>query len=206
MKLKYFLTACLCAVFLFGTNDAVAQYGKKKKKRTTTEKSKSSDSQTRDYFDESGGFKHKMWYGGGLTFQIFSTGPSSSQMVLGLSPMAGYKIGDIFSVGARTSVNYAEIFQNGTNPRALFIGVGPFARVKFSDAIFAHAEYEFRFEAELNDRANTFPDTDNLYLGAGFNSPIGNGWGFEIMLLYNFGEERDDIVPIEYRAGGNWNF
>ena len=192
MKIKYVVAAFMCFTFVFlVTQDAYSQSRKKRKRPAKDE-----------YFDESGGFKHKLWYGGGLNLQL-----SGNTLLLGVSPMVGYKISDRFSVGPRAAINYIEGFSDGTNPRALFYGFGPFARAKLSEVIFAHVEYEFVGVSELNNRTiQQFAGTDNFFIGAGYNSLFGNGWGFEIMLLYNLQEDNQNTIPLEYRAGINYNF
>lgn len=159
---------------------------------------------TEDYFDESGGFKHRLWYGGG-----FSLSYTSNVLLIGVSPMVGYKFTDFLSAGPRVSVDYYEVYIDGSNPRLMGIGIGPWVRAKFSETIFGHVEYEYQFTSNLNDAAknryNT-SSTDNFYLGLGYQSSGGGLFGYEILALYNLMEDNEFTVPISFRIGFNYNF
>lgn len=193
-----FFTLMLLFTFVLGISTADAQR-------------RSSDS-TEEYFDESGGFKHKLWYGGGFNFN-FSPIPTSlgnvNTMQFGVSPMVGYKVTDFLSVGPRVSVDYLEIFLEGTNPRYLLWSIGPFVRAKFSETIFAHVEYELQGVSELNDASSIFllnNNGENFYIGAGYQSSGGGLFGYEILALYNLLEDNEANLPITFRIGFNYNF
>lgn len=170
------------------------------------------------YFDESGGFAHRLWYGGGFTLG-FSGNSVSSIFQLGISPMVGYKITNEFSVGPRATLLYllyrAETFTaDGVQSTNLFnYGFGAFTRFKITRSIFAHLEYGFDNEVET---INYDPNTrdwvanrqlqNNAFLGGGFND--GNGvWGYEIYLLYNVLQEDNTLdLPFDFRFGVTYNF
>ena len=71
----------LLFTFVIGVSTAEAQ--RSKKKRNSTE----------EYFDESGGFAHRLWYGGGFNLNFGGNG-GSNQLLIGVSPMVGFKIND----------------------------------------------------------------------------------------------------------------
>lgn len=193
----------LALVIGIGTADA-QNYGRKKKKK---KKKKPKTEKTDDYFDESGGFAHRLWYGGMVNFQIGTVGNGSSALLLGLSPMVGYKFTDYFSAGPRITFNYYEEYLPGDNFKLIELGLGGFGRVKFSPTLFAHIEYEVLSLNELSDFGLEESSQDNFYGGLGYNSAEGAGFGYEIMILYNFLEEnRDTQVPIEFRVGFTYNF
>ncbi len=196
-KITRIFTLLLLFTFVIGVMTADAQRTRKKK-----------DS-TEEYFDESGGFAHRLWYGGGFNLN-FGNGGGANTMILGISPMVGYKINDIISVGPRVSFDYYEIFIDGSNPRYAFWGIGPFARGKFSEAIFAHVEYQIQGVSGLNDASDLFQATvdnrENFFLGAGYQSSGGGLLGYEIMALYNFLDDNEFNVPISFRFGLNYNF
>ncbi|MFT5165907.1 MAG: hypothetical protein ACI8P3_001138 [Saprospiraceae bacterium] len=200
MKISFLLLLAL--VIGIGTADA-QNYGKKKKKK---KKKPPKTEKTDDYFDESGGFAHKLWYGGGLNFQIGNYDNNSNYLLFGLSPMVGYKFTDNISIGPRVSMNYLEIYQPGDNVKVMEWGVGAFGRVKFSQALFAHIEFETLKVDELSDFNLQETNDQNFYIGVGYNSELGNGWGYEFLGLYNFMEEDDFKVPIELRVGVTYNF
>lgn len=194
----------LALVIGIGTADA-QNYGRKKKKKKKKKSEKTE--QTDDYFDESGGFAHRLWYGGMINFQISSTSNNSSALLLGLSPMVGYKFTDNISVGPRVTFNYYEEYIPGDNFKVIQWGIGGFGRVKFSPSIFAHLEYEVLKLDEVSDFGLQEGSENNFYGGLGYNSAGGAGFGYEIMILYNFLEEnRDTQVPIEFRVGFTYNF
>lgn len=98
---KIFLFSLLAAIFTIGfSTDLNAQRygGKKKKKKTKTSK-------TDEYFDESGAFHTKLWYGTGANLQ-FGSFAGGSIFNVGLSPMVGYKITPWLSAGPRISLSY----------------------------------------------------------------------------------------------------
>lgn len=202
-KLFRFATLLLACMLIIGVTDVDAQYGKKKKKK----KKKTTTEENDDYFDESGGaLKDKLWYGGMINFQV-SGQQGSNLLVLGMSPMVGYKFNDRFSAGPRANINFFNFYVEGPNPKYLEWGIGAFARAKIINAIFAHAEYGYEKISHTNGpEIFTLPNgADNFLLGGGYNAS-GGGLGYEILILYNFLEESEFDVPIEYRVGFTWNF
>lgn len=205
----------LCMLFV-GISTADAQYGKKKKKK------KKSDDQ--EYFDESGGFKHKLWYGGGFNLG-FSGGNTQSVFNFGISPMVGYKITEQLSIGPRAVLDYStyKISQFGEVFRAntLSYGGGVFARGKIFQSLFLHTEFELLnepffvgdpngnfFLVDNDNKLITVRETsNNFYIGGGYYSGGGGGLGYEIVLLYNLLEPEDSLnLPIALRFGFTWNF
>ena len=210
MKRIFQLSVLIFAVLLCFNNDAFAQRKKKKKK-----------SETDEYFDESGGFAHRLWYGGnvivGFNGGTNGFGLNESIFTLGLTPMVGYKITDYFSVGPRFTILYqyyrgeiAPGVADGINLTSY--GAGVFSRFKFFREFFVHGEYEYleqAFIADLRDGewvSGTFAQ-DNIYFGAGYNSNAGGAFGYEILILYNFNIP-DNVVrnPFDFRLGFTYNF
>ena len=189
------------------SNEAYAQ---RKKKRSTT---------TDEYFDESGGFKHRLWYGGNLSLNY-----SGNAFNIGISPMVGYKILEPLSVGPRFKIDYYwERLQtfSGTNVdfKSTSYGFGAFTRAKFLQTFFGHVEFEYE-NSEVADRVNgqivadpndasailtTREGRNNFYIGAGYNS--GGEIGYEIMILYNLNHPKDsNLLPIDFRVGFTYKF
>ncbi|MCR9289890.1 MAG: hypothetical protein NXI23_21150 [Bacteroidetes bacterium] len=214
--MKKLLIFSLLAVFFTCafTVDAEAQRrGKKKKKTTTTDK----------YFDESGDFLAKVWYGAGFNLgfnQSSYQGNDFSTFNFGLSPMAGYKISDQFSVGPRFEFAYQgnrisagqntndDIKFNGVN-----LGLGIFSRFKINQTYFIHAEYqqlnEERPTGVINFQTDKFETirewSTNYYAGVGYTS--GGLVSFEGYALWNFAEEfTSSNIPLEIRFGLNYKF
>lgn len=208
--MKRILQLCmLIAVLLMAfQHDAMAQSrGKKKKKQTKTDQ----------YFDDSGGFSHRLWYGGGFNLN-FGGGFGVSQFNIGVSPMVGYKITDNFSVGPRVSVLYTDLRVRDFNNRVYRAGlvdwsVAAFTRYKFLDFLFAHVEYgveriSFTDGTVSGDKLVTGTrQQDNFFIGAGYNSNSGGLWGFEISLLYNvLLPDNSPNTPFDIRFGVNYKF
>ena len=197
--MKKFLLFSLLSIFFITafSDDAYAQRrGKKKKKKT---------SKTDEYFDESG-FANKLWYGGSVPFQI-SQFQGFSRLRIGISPMVGYRVTDIFSIGPRLSIIYNEFYFPGDNPKIMELGVGAFGRAKFTSSLFAQVEFETLNVNEITDLNTGIEGNDeNFYLGVGYSSPMNGAWGYEILALFNFMEEQEDVVPIEFRAGLTYKF
>lgn len=164
---------------------------------------------TEDYFDDKGGFKHRLWYGGGFNLAFGGSNFGGSSMLIGISPMVGYKITDRISLGPRVSVDYQEIFlANITNPRYLYWGVGAFGRARFMESLFAHVEYAYESISPLNDIAGDVNNLDphNFYIGGGYHTSSGGPFGYEILVLYNTTERDTNRLPIDFRIGFTWNF
>jgi len=167
-----------------------------------------------EYFDESGGFAHRLWYGGGFIFG-FNGGTFESLFQVGISPMVGYKLDNNFSVGPRFSVIYTHYraqLLNGevetANP--ISYSVAGFARYKVFRSIFAHAEYELENEGRVNNTVLPFEvdrvQRNNVYVGAGYNSSAGL-IGYEILALYNVNlPENTFESPFSFRFGITYKF
>lgn len=174
-------------------------------------------SDTDRYFDESQGFTHRLWYGGGVILNFLSTGAESA-FTIGVSPLIGYKITDNFSVGPRFSLIYTNYrlqtgFDQVTAANLFDYGVGAFTRYKLFRSFFVHLEYGADKE-EVVSGYNSIDDElvtsrvvrSNAYIGAGYND--GNGLlGYDIYLLYNtLAPENSVRLPIEFRFGLTYNF
>ncbi len=206
MMKRIFQLSLLLLVLLFAFQ--LDSYGQRGKKGSEVDK----------YFDESGGFSHRLWYGGGFTIG-FSGDNISSIFQVGVSPMAGFKVTEEFSVGPRVSLLYllyrAETFTpDGVESTNIFnYGVGAFARYKVFNSIFFHLEYGFDNEVQtINYNPNSREwETgrslqNNAFIGGGFNDGTGI-WGYEIYLLYNVLQEDSRLeLPFDFRFGITYNF
>ena len=190
----------VCMLLAMTQNDALAQ-------RSSTDR----------YFDESQGFTHRLWYGGGVILNFLSTGTESA-FTLGVSPLIGYKITDNLSVGPRFAIIYTNYrlqtgFDQVTSTNLLDYGIGAFTRYKIFRSFFLHLEYGADNEEFVNGY-DSFDDElitgrevrNNAFVGAGYND--GNGiWGYDIYLLYNtLAPENNVRLPIEFRFGLTYNF
>ena len=199
--------------FCLGITTADAQRRKKKRKKP----------QQDEYFDESGSFRHRLWYGGGFNLG-FAGSNNYSVFNFGLSPMVGFKVTEEFSVGPRVGIQYTYIKGTGTDLRThsvspLSYSVGLFTRYKAFSNFFAHLEYGVESEqqiATLNGFLFIDPETNEVfterqnnnrfYGGVGYNS--GGIVAYEILLLYNFIADDQDVIdfPWDIRFGITYNF
>ncbi len=234
LKISYLALAFL----LIGSLTASAQIKPTKKKTeepTEQEESKPSTTTTRssstakkktskstDYFDESGGFKHRLWYGGSFILNLNST-DRASLFAIGVTPMVGYKIIGGLSAGPRLGITYTNIKTTDFAGKVNSVGLtdysaGVFTRYKAFENFFAHAEYEFisqQFAAD-NGQGGILVGADgkpirvregrqNYYAGIGYNS--GGIFGYEIMGLYNFNlPANSPDQPISLRVGFTYKF
>ena len=205
-KVTKFSILALILLFL-GSSSMNAQT-----RRTTKPKEKTQKSDK--YFDESGGFAHKLWYGGGFTLG-FQGGTNSSLFSIGLTPMIGYKITPNFSVGPRVGFVYNSYNLEGyTGASWTDYSAGVFGRYKFLQTFFLQAEYQYANQViTFGEDRSTNPFTivpirssrDNTFIGAGYNS--GGLFGYEIAILYNVNVPAGSFQsPLDIRAGFTYNF
>lgn len=205
MKRIFQFSLLIMALLFCVSNDLHAQRGKKK------------SSKTDEYFDDRGGFAHKLWYGGGISLG-FSGGNFESLFQFGLSPMVGYKITDKFSVGPRVSAIYTNYRYQISNTQVakadpISWGAGAFARYRIIPIIFAHVEYGVENEALFTDIRGTDivvarRTRNNMFLGLGYTSANSSSpWGFEISILYNALLPSNSVEsPFDLRTGITYNF
>ncbi|NOT36166.1 MAG: hypothetical protein HOP11_02180 [Saprospiraceae bacterium] len=182
-------------------------------KKTTKSKSKSKKKEENPFRIE------KFWFGGGFNLQFYQTSLSSSVpgniFEFGLSPLAGYKFTNWFTMGPRLEFNYlGGRFDNNPDViklNAFTYGGGLFARARFLRMFFAHFEYGANSSIEVTGiSANNRLETnrlwqDNLLLGLGYNPEA--TWSYEFYIMYDFLTPSDSPqVPVRYRAGITWNF
>ena len=204
--IKNFSTFLLFLIFILSSNMSFAQKAKSKKLK---------EKETKEYFDESGGFKHRLWYGihfGGSFFQF-----TGNQFQIAPIFSVGYKATDRFSVGLVGKIDYYYERLFLTNGSRLTysttnLGGGAFARFKFVENIFAHAELEatkFQRPIGFDAAGKVLKETlvqQHCYLGGGYRSGM-NNWGYEIMLLYNVLDKPTSVrFPIDIRFGFSYKF
>ncbi len=183
--------------------------------------------ETDKYFDESGGFKHRLWYGGGFNLG-FSGNNSYSQFNVGVTPMVGYKVLPFLSFGPRVGFDYTYIKGETFDGSALIrrssnlttYSMGVFGRAKFLRYFLIHSELNYQsiesafidqlgylaYDAQ-NDKILTQREgRENYLLGGGYNS--GDGLiGYEILFLYNFSiPTSSPQLPWDLRFGFTYKF
>jgi hypothetical protein len=219
LKISFFAFA----IFLLSDTAAFAQRRPSKKtdeptptdgekKEETTRPTRGASKSTDKYFDESGGFKHRLWYGGNLILN-FAGNSYGSAFAVGVTPMVGYKIIGDLSAGPRAGLVYNSQSAFGTRVSWTDYSAGVFTRYKFLGFLFLHAEYGYssQFSGLISPdgkggynavKINRF----NPYLGGGYNSSNGIV-GYEIALLYDPTlANNPNLNPLDIRFGFNYNF
>lgn len=205
-------------VIIFAALNPTSVFGQEKAKKNVDK-----------YFDESGGFKHRLWYGGGFNLG-FSGSNAYSQFNIGITPMIGYKVLPSLSFGPRFGIDYTylkgetiegSVLRGRRSTNLLNYSVGAFGRFKFLKFLFIHAEanyesteraYVDQYSGYLAYDSNTGKiltdriGDENYLAGLGYNS--GDGLiGYEIVGLYNFSVPSDSPrLPFEFRFGFTYKF
>jgi hypothetical protein len=157
-------------------------------------------------------FKDRLYTGGNIAFNATSISGIPIYF-FETSPFVGYKVNPKLSVGV--GAKYIYIGSKQATFKYSVYGGNIFSRYKFTESLFAHAEFEVLRAYNLgsnitsqNERA-TVP---MLFAGAGYNYVIGGKLNFQIMLLYDFIDNINSPYqgsfmfgplgpPIIYRAG-----
>ncbi|MEM1358002.1 MAG: hypothetical protein AAGF89_07380, partial [Bacteroidota bacterium] len=190
----------------------VAQTSREREAREDLDYTSSSEERARDRGP--GDFGSQLWWGTGAQLG-FSATNNTSFFQIGLSPIVGYKINNILSVGPRGSLAYNSYkveFFGGGEQKENFItwSAGAFARAKVFAPFFVHAEYSLVNEREQNFNTGELqPLTRAIpFLGGGISQGGGIGQaGFEILVLFRLsGADRINDSPFEFRSGFNFNF
>ncbi len=167
----------------------------------------------RDRVQRGDSFGSNLWFGAGAQLG-FQAGNNQSFFQIGLSPIVGYKINNIVSVGPRGSIAYNS-FKFATNvgdetEKFVTWSAGAFARAKILGQFFAHAEYSLMNERQRNFQTGELDGVTRAipFLGGGLSQGGGIGAaGFEILLLFRLsGADRIGDSPFEIRSGLNYNF
>jgi hypothetical protein len=186
----------------------------KETKTTVTKKTKQG---TDNYFDESGGFKHRLWYGAGGNLGFNGLQGGGSLFSIGLTPMVGYKIIGGLSAGPRIGFTYTSIKSPGLPAplKLTELSVGPFARFKFLKSFFIQTEHQWLNGykedqyGQLEFDASRKPirqGRQSTFIGGGYNSGMGLV-GYEISFMYDVSLPTDSYKqPYELRFGFNYNF
>jgi hypothetical protein len=139
-KIWGFQISLLVLLLTFGLQQTADAQTRPKSRTTKTTKKK-----TDDYFDESGGFKHRLMYGVQADQGFLSL--FGSDFHVGFDPLIGYKVTNWAALGIVTGLRYdnVQLQQLGTGRlfqySAFTYSYGAFARVKPIKQGFVHFEY-----------------------------------------------------------------
>lgn len=157
-------------------------------------------------------WKSRLWYGGNVMLG-FAASNSYSQFQIGVSPMVGYKITEIISVGPRATLVYNNVGirdiagdVNRVNTATLAAGV--FGRARILRNLFVQGEYIYESQPFVDSNAEVYRlNRANAYAGLGYTTSRGSGWGTEVMITYNLTLPFNTIQsPFDYRFGFTFNF
>lgn len=156
-------------------------------------------------------FSDNLWFGGGTQLG-FQSNNLASFFIIGLSPMAGYKVTNSLSFGPRVSLNYNAYRCSANNIKANYLTweAGMFARMKVFNQFFGHAEYTLESRrlqsstcSEPIKQVRSVP-----YVGIGYTTGFDGAPGSEVLLLFRLNKSGPNIFesPYVFRAGFNYNF
>ena len=131
-------------------------------------------------------FKDRLYTGGNVAFNITSISGIPIYF-FETSPFVGYKVTQQFSLGA--GVKYIYIGSKQANFKYSVYGGNIFSRYKFTESLYAHAEFEVlrAYNRDPNSPSQGERATvPMLFAGAGYNYSIGGTVNLQIMLLYDF--------------------
>ncbi len=131
-------------------------------------------------------FKDRLYTGGNVAFNIASD-RGIPIYFFETSPFVGYKVDQKFSVGL--GAKYIYIGSKQANFKYSVYGGNIFSRYKFTENLFAHAEFEVLRAYNLDPNStsqNVRATVPMLFAGAGYNYSIGGAVNLQIMLLYDF--------------------
>ncbi len=215
-KIWGFQASLLVLLLTFGWQQTADAQTRPKSRTTKTTKKK-----TDDYFDESGGFKHRLWYGGQTDQGLFSF--FGGNFNFGLEPIIGYKVTEWASLGVVTGIRYRYESYNLTNGTTastnLFdLSYGAFARLKPMKSLFIHAEYRNQsfdrvtgfVDPKTNKLLTAHFDDGQANVGLGYTTGS-NGLSYEISILYNVLYEANKIsnyyaTPFNIKIGLIYNY
>mgnify|MGYP006357295281 CR=1 FL=1 len=163
-------------------------------------------------------WRERVWFGGGFNLGFgsnFYNNLNSNIFGIGISPMAGYKFKPWLSAGPRLSIDFTTAkFSDARNVyryTSVDYALGVFARAKFLQNFFVHAEYSQLNETYttglvINNELEKYREWRDIFLlGLGYSSR--SELSYEIYISYDFLEDPNSFnVPIVYRFGITYRF
>ena len=152
-------------------------------------------------------FWKKVYWGGNVALS-FGSGSGYYE----ISPNAGYKFNDIFSVGPQVIYQNYTFRSGNMTYNYNIVGGGVFARALIIPMIFLQAEYDILSVPDSYSLLNTKRAiSDEKLVGLGLRNSWGNSFSYYITLLYDVNPTRQSpyyylTIPIVTRAGFNVNF
>jgi hypothetical protein len=188
-------------------------------KKTATKKTKSS---TDNYFDESGGFKHRLQYGIHSNTGLLSF--FNGSLNIRLEPSVGYKFTNWAMAGLTGGVEYQRTKYVDQVSTVNLFNYGVYARLKAFKTFYLHLDYreitgKFALKTIATGSKITETDTYKPEANVGVVYRSGSGaWGYEIMGVYNVNHVDGDQrlisnrsysvrdSPLDLKIGFTYNF
>ncbi|CAN5365627.1 hypothetical protein BH11BAC1_BH11BAC1_25860 [soil metagenome] len=138
---------------------------------------------------EEKGFWDKIYIGGNLGLQFGTT------TVINVSPQIGYHVTDKFVPGIGLTYiyyNFRDPYSNSRYETNIY-GGSVFGKYFFTQNIFAHAEYEELnlegYDLYLNKYTRLW--VPSLFVGAGYNQPLGQRGFIQLLVLFEVLQDRN---------------
>jgi hypothetical protein len=215
-----------CLMFLNQIDATAQRRGSKKEKESEEKPEKVMTTKTKQstdkYFDESGGFKHRLQYGIHTNSGILSF--FNGYLNLRIEPSVGYKITNWAMAGFTGGLEYQRQKQVDRVELANIYNYGVYGRIKAFKSIYVHMDYRAvtgKFSTKLigTDTKVSLKDTykPEANVGIAYRSGLG-AWGYEIMGVYNLSHTDGNFSqlsnktysfrdsPLDLKIGFTYNF
>ena len=188
-------------------------------KKTVTKKTKTG---TDNYFDESGGFKHRLQYGIHSNTGLLSF--FNGSLNIRVEPSVGYKITNWAMAGLTGGLEYFRQKSTDRVESANIYNYGVYGRIKAFRTFYVHMDYRAitgKYSTKIigTDIKNSATDKYKPEANVGIAYRSGNGaWGYEIMGVYNVNHTDGNFSqlsnktysfrdsPLDLKIGFTYNF
>ncbi len=155
-------------------------------------------------------FTDNVYYGCNLQLGFYGT-TFGNALYYDVSPHAGYKFGEFFSLGVQVIYNNTTYTSGTQRVNYNIFGIGGFGRALMFDRFFLQAEYDILSipARYLGNSIASRQVSDEKLVGLGYKSPLGDKLGYFFVILYDIQPAIYSPYfynPIVYRAGLSWNF
>jgi hypothetical protein len=199
--------------------------GETESKPSASPRKKTAAKKTDQYFDEAGGFKHRLQYGAHMNPAIASL--FGGQFNIRVDPIVGYKFNNWSMAGLTSSVDYTYFrytFQGAQGIEsykynAANLAFGVYGRLKFLQSFYVHTDYKLARYTRINEKTpfdvvnkkinaekTTKPE---LNIGGVYRSSMG-ALGYEFVLTFNalFNDTYLGYkeTPLDIKVGLTYNF
>lgn len=152
-----------------------------------------------------GGNLGRWYFGGGVGVGF------GNISYVNISPFAGYRITDEWSVGAGLQYRYRNDDRFGRDLSTTDYGSNVFTRYRIAGPLFVHGEYEYLNFEYYRGASKERTGVSSVLAGGGISQPLGRNASFFAMVLYNlsyssYASPAPYASPWVVRAGVGFNF